>query len=149
LQLDAAKAAAKGLGAELIVMEISSAEDLEPALVAGLEAGMLAILQLSSPLISALSKRSATFVVRQRLPGLSAFHRFADEGGLLSYGPNRVRMYRRAADFVDKILKGARPGELAIEQPTWFEFVVNLKAAKALALTIPQSVLLRADEVKQ
>jgi len=148
-QLDAAKVAASGLGAELIVMEMRSADDFDHALVAGLRAGMLAVMQLSSPLVSALSKQSADFVVRHRLPGLSAFRRFADEGGLLSYGPNRVRMYRRAASFVDKILQGARPGELAIEQPDQFEFVVNLNAAKALGLTIQQSLLLRADEVIQ
>jgi putative ABC transport system substrate-binding protein len=148
-QLDAATAAAKGLGAELIVMEIRGAEDLEPALAAGLKAGMRAVMQLSSPVISGLSKRSAAFVTQQKLPAISAFRSFADAGGLLSYGPVRVDMYRRAASFVDKILKGARPGELAIEQPARFELVVNLKTAKALGLTIPQSLLLRADEVIQ
>jgi putative ABC transport system substrate-binding protein len=146
-QLDAAKVAAKGLGVELVVMEMSSAEDLQPTLAAGLEAGMRAMLQLSSPVISGLSQQSAAFVAQQRLPGISAFRRFADEGGLLSYGPVRVDLYRRAASYVDKILKGARPGELAIEQPARFELVVNLEAAKALGLTIPQSLLLRADEV--
>jgi putative ABC transport system substrate-binding protein len=149
VQLDAAKAAAKGLGAELVVMEIGSAEDLESALAAGLKAGMRALLQLSSPLVSRLSQPSAVFAARQKLPGISAFRRFADEGGLLSYGPVRVEMYRNAATFVAKILKGARPGELAIEQPARFELVVNLKAAKTLGLTLPQALLLRADEVIQ
>jgi putative ABC transport system substrate-binding protein len=149
-QLDAAKAAAaKGLGVELIVMEMSGAEDFEPALVVGLKAGMRAIVQLSSPAISALSKQSAAFLTRQRLPGISAFRRFAAEGGLLSYGPVRVDLYRHAAGYVDKILRGARPGELAIEQPTHFEFVINLKTAKAIGLTIPQSLRLRADDVIQ
>jgi putative ABC transport system substrate-binding protein len=110
---------------------------------------MRALLQLSSPLVSRLSQPSAAFAARQKLPGISAFRRFADEGGLLSYGPVRVDMYRNAATFVAKILKGARPGELAIEQPARFELVVNLKAAKALGLTPPQALLLRADEVIQ
>ncbi len=149
LQLDAAKAAAKGLGAELVVMEISSADDVEPALAAGLKAGMRAMMQLSSPLVSTLSRQSAVFATRQRLPGISAFRRFAVEGGLLSYGPVRVEMYRNAATFVAKILKGARPGELAIEQPTRFEFVINLTTAKALGLNVSNALLLRADEVIQ
>jgi putative ABC transport system substrate-binding protein len=148
-QLDAAKTAAKDSGVELIVMEIHSVEGLEPALAAGLKGGMRAMMQLSSPVISQLSKPSAAFVAQQRLPGITAFRRFADEGGLMTYGPVRVEMYRHAASYVDKILKGARPGELAIEQPARFELVVNLKAAKALGLTIPQSLLLRADEVIQ
>jgi putative ABC transport system substrate-binding protein len=148
-QLDAAKAAAKDTGVELIVMELRSAEGLEPALVAGLKAGMRAMMQLSSPVISQLSKPSAEFVAQQHLPAISAFRRFADEGGLMTYGPVRVEMYRRAASYVDRILRGARPGELAIEQPARFELVVNLKAAKALGLTFPQSLLLRADEVVQ
>jgi putative ABC transport system substrate-binding protein len=148
-QLDAAKAAAKEIGVELIVMEIRSVEGLEPALAAGVKAGMRALMQLSSPLISQLSKPSAAFVAQQRLPGISAFRRFADEGGLMTYGPVRVEMYRHAAGYVDRILRGARPGELAIEQPARFELVVNLKAAKALGLTFPQSLLLRSDEMIQ
>jgi len=148
-QLDAAKAAAKDIGVELIVMEIRSLEGLEAALAAGLKAGMRAMMQLSSPLISQLSKPSAGFVAQQRLPGISAFRRFADEGGLMTYGPVRVEMYRRAASYVDRILRGARPGELAIEQPARFELVINLKAAKAMGLTFPQSLLLLADEVIQ
>jgi putative tryptophan/tyrosine transport system substrate-binding protein len=149
LQLDAVKAAAKGLGAELSVMELGRAEDLEPVLAAGSRAGIRAVLQLSSPMISGLSKQSAETLARERLPGISAFRRFADEGGLLSYGPVRVDMYRHAASYVDKILRGAAPGELPIEQPTHFEFVVNLKTAKALGLTMGPSLLLRADEVIQ
>jgi putative ABC transport system substrate-binding protein len=72
---------------------------------------------------------------------------FADAGGLITYGPNTADLWRRAATYIDKILKGAKSGELPVEQPTTFEFVINLKTAKALGLTIPQSLLLRADEV--
>ena len=84
---------------------------------------------------------------KARLPAIYGARRFADEGGLMSYGPNYGDMLRRSAGYVDKILKGAKPGDLPIEQPTKFELVVNLKTAKALGMTIPESILLQADEV--
>jgi putative ABC transport system substrate-binding protein len=89
------------------------------------------------------------FAARNRLPAMYGLREFVDVGGLLSYGPSLVDLSRRVAQYVDKIFKGAKPGELPIEQPTKFELVINLKTAKALGLTIPQSVLLRADEVIQ
>jgi len=82
-----------------------------------------------------------------RLPTTHGASKYAEEGGLMSYGPNRAVLFRRTAGYVDKILKGAKPGDLPIEQPTKFELVINLKTAKALGLTIPESILLRADEV--
>jgi putative ABC transport system substrate-binding protein len=85
--------------------------------------------------------------VRNRLPTVSDLGTFADAGDLISYGPDVVALYRRAATYVDKILKGTKPADLPVEQPTKFEFVINLKTAKALNLTIPQSVLFRADRV--
>ena len=84
-----------------------------------------------------------------KLPAVYAEREFADAGGLMAYAPNGSANFRRAATYVDKILKGAKPGDLPIEQPTRLEFVINLKTAKALGLTIPQSLLLRADEVIQ
>jgi putative tryptophan/tyrosine transport system substrate-binding protein len=91
----------------------------------------------------------ATFAQKSRLPSVYSGRTFVDAGGLMSYGPSDPDLFRRAATFVDKILKGAKPGDLPVEQPTKFEFVINLKTAKALGLTIPQSMLLRADEVIQ
>jgi ABC-type uncharacterized transport system substrate-binding protein len=108
--------------------------------------GILAI--EDSVLFSHLS-RIVESAARSRLPAMYAFRQFADAGGLMSYGPNTPDSYRRAAVYVDKILKGAKPGDLPIEQPTKFELVINMKTAKALGLTIPQSLLVRADEIIQ
>ena len=89
----------------------------------------------------------ADFALKAHLPTMHAFRFFVDAGGLMSYGPNTADLFRRAATYVDKILKGAKPADLPVEQPTNFELVINLKTAKALGLTIPQTLLLRADQV--
>ena len=94
-------------------------------------------------------RRIVNLVVKDRLPTMFYFREFVDAGGLMSYGPNFRELWRRAATYVDKILKGAKPVDLPVEQPTKFEFVINLKTAKALGLTIPPSVLGRADELIQ
>ena len=91
----------------------------------------------------------ANLAAEHHLPAISPFIEFAQVGGVMAYGPNITRMYGYAAGIIDRILKGARPADLPVEQPTKFEFVINLKTAKALGLTIPQSVLIRADEVVQ
>jgi putative ABC transport system substrate-binding protein len=104
--------------------------------------------QLSSPLFdSALAKRIADFSVKHRLPAISMFRRFADVGGLMAYGPNQREYYKRLSVYVDKILKGAKPADLPIEQPTKFELIINLKAARALGLTLPAALLRRADQL--
>jgi len=106
------------------------------------------LVQLSSPLFDGpLAKQIADISLKNRLPGISMFGRFTEAGGLMSYGPNLPEDRTRLAFFIDKILKGAKPGDLPIEQPTKFELVINLKTAKALGLTIPPSLLQRADQV--
>ena len=94
-------------------------------------------------------RRLVDLAAKNRLPAVYSWRDFVDVGGLMSYGPNLADLLRRAATYVDKILKGTKPGDLPVEQPTKFELVINLKAAKALGLTIPQSLLQRADEVIQ
>jgi putative tryptophan/tyrosine transport system substrate-binding protein len=102
---------------------------------------------LASAFITAHKKEILELAAKNRMPAAYDDRDFADSGGLMSYGPYRADMYRRAATYVDKILKGAKPADLPIEQPTKFEFVMNLKTAKQIGVTIPQSVLYRADKV--
>jgi putative ABC transport system substrate-binding protein len=106
-----------------------------------------AVVVLSSPVFDVNSSRVAALTIRSRLPAISAFREFADAGGLMAYGPDLKEFFRRSALYVAKIIEGAKPGDLPIEQPTKFQLVINLKTAKALGLTIPPSLLLRADEV--
>jgi ABC-type uncharacterized transport system substrate-binding protein len=149
-QLAAIKAAAEKLRIELQVLEIQRSGELDHALGTGIKDGSRALVQLSSPLFDIpLAKRIAELTAKRRLPAISMFRRFAAAGGLMSYGPNQLEYYKRLSVYIDKILKGAKPGDLPIEQPTKFELVINLKTAKALGLTIPPSLLQRADEVIQ
>jgi putative ABC transport system substrate-binding protein len=108
-----------------------------------------ALVVLSDAIFSSHRTRLADLAARSRLPAAYGVREYVEAGGLMSYGPSLLDSYRRAATYVDKILKGAKPAELPVEQPTKFELVINLKTAKALVLTIPQSVLLRADEIIQ
>jgi len=149
-QLAAIKMAAEKLRIELQVLEIRSSDELDHALGAGLKSGSRALVQLSSPLFdSPLAKRIADFSMKNRLPGISMFRRFTEAGGLMSYGPNQPEYYKRLAVYIDKILKGAKPADLPIEQPTRFDFVINLKTAKAIGLALPQSLVVRADQAIQ
>ena len=148
-QLRAVTAAAKAVSVDLQVLEFRDSTGMESVLSAGLKERPQALIQLGSPLINAASKSTAGFSATHRLPGISPFRAFPDNGGMMSYGPNLPILFRRSALYVSKILKGAKPGELPVEQPTHFELIVNLKTARALGITIPQSVLLRADEVIQ
>jgi putative ABC transport system substrate-binding protein len=146
-QLAAIKAAAEKLRIELQVLEIHSSGELDHTLGAGVLGGSRALVQLSSPIFDNSGKRIADSTAKHRLPAISMFRSFAIAGGLMSYGPNQREYYKRVAVYIDKILKGARPADLPIEEPTKFDFVINLKTAKALGFTIPPSLLLRADEV--
>ena len=108
-----------------------------------------ALIAFDDPVIHSYRARIVALAAKRRLPAMYGTREFADEGGLMSYGPHRPDLYRRSGTFVDKILKGAKPADLPVEQPTKFELVINLKTAKALGLTIPPSLLQRADEVIQ
>jgi len=104
---------------------------------------------LPDPILVAAQKRIADFAARNRLPSIFYLREYAEAGGLVTYGPNRAYLFRRAAAYVDKILKGAKPADLPVEQPTKFELVINLRTAKALGLKIPASLLQRADQVSE
>ena len=104
---------------------------------------------LSTPMFSSERRRLVDLAARRRLPTMFPFRSYVDAGGLISYGPNVADLFRRAAAYVDKILKGAKPADLPVEQPTKFELVINLKTAKAIGLKIPPMLLLRADQVIQ
>ena len=146
-QLRAIKAAAQTLGMELQVLEVRSAADYDQVLAAALKGRPQALVQLSSPLTQQVSQRVAEFTLKNRLPAISMFRAFTDAGGLMAYGPNLVVFFRRTATYVDRILKGAKPGDLPVERPTQYELVINAKTATALSLTLPAPLLLRADEV--
>ena len=146
-QIEAITAAAKAMAVSLKVLEFRDAAGIQGALEAGLKDRPEALIQLGSPLLNAASKTIAGFLATQRLPGISPYRGFVDAGGLLSYGPNLAVMFRALPVYVSKILKGAKPGDLPIEQPTHFELVVNQKTAKAIGVKLPPAILVRADEV--
>jgi putative tryptophan/tyrosine transport system substrate-binding protein len=146
-QLDAIKAAASMASIDLVVMEFRDDAALEPALEAGLKQGPQAVVQLGSPLIRQAGTRTGTLLSARRIPGISQFRTFPDGGGLMSYGPDLIYLYRRIGPIVGRILHGTRPADVPIERPTKFEVVINLKAAKALGVAVPGSLLATADDV--
>ena len=139
--------AARSLGLKLQSLEVRGPDDFESAFRTATKERAQAIITLRNPLLVLNGKRIAALAAKSRLPAVYDERSFVDDGGLMSYGANLEDLYRRAATYVDKILKGAKPADLPIEQPTRFELVINMKTAKALGLTIPQSVLFRADRV--
>jgi putative tryptophan/tyrosine transport system substrate-binding protein len=146
LDMREVKAAARTLGLEVITAEIQRGEDIVPAFEA-LNDRADALYVCIDPLVHSHRIRINTLALAARLPTSYATRDAVEAGGLMSYGPNQADLYRRAADYVDKILRGAKPGDLPVEQPRKFDLAVNLTTAKALRLTIPESFLLRADEV--
>jgi len=149
LALKQAQAAADRVHVKLQPVGVRLADDFPKAFTAVTRQRPDALMVHGDPFLFTHVTRIVEFAVRSRLPAIYGWRDFTDAGGLMAYAPNYTQMFRRAGLFVDKILKGARPGDLAIEQPTNFELVINLKTAKALGLAVPQSILLRADEVIQ
>lgn len=147
--LKEAEVAAQDLGVRLQLVEARESTDFDRAFSEMNKARADALTVLGSNMFVSERRRLVDLAAEKRLPAMYQVRELVDAGGLMSYGPNLADLYRRAATYVDKILKGAKPGDLPVEQPTKFELVVNLKAAKDLGLTIPQSVLARADDVIQ
>ena len=139
--------AARTLGVQLQVLEARSPNDFDRAFSAMTRERADALIVLPSPMFYAEHKRIVDLAANSRLPAIYGFREAVDAGGLMAYGASILDLLRRAATYVDKILKGAKPADLPVEQPTKFEFIINLKTAKTLGLTIPQSVLIRADQV--
>jgi putative ABC transport system substrate-binding protein len=140
-------AAARVLGVRLLHLDVKTSSNFAPAFAAAKRDHAEAVLLVESPRAVANRAAIAELGLKHRLPIMSQFSRIVEAGGLMSYGPDLSDLFRRAATDVDKILKGAKPGDLPIEQPTKFELVINLKTAKNLGLTIPQTLLQRADQV--
>ena len=147
LQLKYIRAAASALGLTILPIEAKTAEGIDQALSTVAKARPDALNVVGTPLFGMNRRRIADFAIAHKLPAISTVRSFADAGFLMSYGADFADLYRRAATYVDKLLKGARPADLPVEQPTKFELVINLKTAKALGLTIPPSLLQRADQV--
>src|SRR5262249_15970269 len=137
LWLGELKAASSALRITLQPLEVHVPDDLEPAFAAIKREAAAAFSPLSNTLCGTYGARIIVFGAKRRLPAMYPESRFTNAGGLMSYGTNLAELYRRAATFVDKILKGAKPADLPVEQPTKFEFVINLKTAKQIGLTIP------------
>ena len=141
------EAAAKALGVKLLSLEVRSLDDFESAFARAKRDGAQALLTTSNPLINTQQRQVLDFAAKNRLPAMYPTSEAVVAGGLMSYGPNQADLFRRAADFVDKILNGTKPADIPVEQPIKFEFIVNLKTAKQIGVTIPPYVLVRADKV--
>jgi putative ABC transport system substrate-binding protein len=149
LALKEINSAAETTRTRVQVLEARTADQVPLQLKAAITAGIGGLLVIADPLTYSLRRQIADLSAKARLPTMCPGRDYVEEGGLMSYGFNRRQVYRRAAEYVDRILKGAKPNDLPVEQPTKFDLIINLKTAKALGLTIPQSVLQRADEVIQ
>ena len=146
LEMSEVQGAARTIGLEVATLEIRRAEDIAPAFEA-LKDRVEALYLCGNSLIATNRNRIYTFALAARLPTISPNREGLESGGLISYGPNFVNLFRRSADYVDKILRGAKPADLPVEQPTKFDLTINLITARALGLTVPPMLLARADEV--
>jgi putative tryptophan/tyrosine transport system substrate-binding protein len=146
LEMGEVRAGARTLGIEVALLEIRQAEDIGPAFET-LKAQADALYVVGDALVHTNRTRIITFSLSARLPTIAGLHDFVEAGALMSYGPNISNQFRRAAELVDKILRGTKPGDIPVEQPTKFDLVINLTTAKALGLKVPEALLLRADEV--
>jgi putative ABC transport system substrate-binding protein len=146
-QLKSVEAAAEAMKLKLHKLEVRNAAEMNQAFDAAKRADVDAVLILSSPFIGANAKLAADLTLRHGLPAVTLFSEFARNGGLMSYGPNILDIYRRVGGIAAKVLQGSKPADLPVELPTNFELIINLKTAQAMGITIPTSILLRADEV--
>ena len=147
LSIDETLAASRPLKVRVQVLKVQEPEEFDGLFATAKKDGATAMTVLRSPFLNLHRKTLVDLAIKYRLPGIYEAGGFVDSGGLMSYGVNGLDMYRHAATYVDKILKGAKPADLPVEQPRKFELVINLKTAKQLGLTIPQSLLFRADKV--
>jgi putative tryptophan/tyrosine transport system substrate-binding protein len=147
VQMKEMEAAARALGIQLQPVKVDGPNDLDNAFSAMTGGHASALIQLAAPMFFVHRGRIVDYAAKSRLPAIYPAREFVDSGGLMSYGPNVSENYRRSATYVDKILKGRKPADLPVEQPKKFEFIINLKAAKQIGLTIPPNVLARADKV--
>lgn len=145
-EVEGIRKAAVALGVEAHIFELRTAADITPALAA-LKGQTDALYVLSEPLVNANRAQIIEAVTTERIPTVFGFREFVDAGGLMSYGANFPDLFRRAADFTDKILRGAKPADMPVQQPVKFDLIFNLKTARALGLAVPESFLTRADEV--
>jgi putative ABC transport system substrate-binding protein len=147
LPLTEMEAAAKALGLKLLSLEVRSLDDFEGAFARAKKERAQALITTTGALINTQQRQVLDFAAKNRLPAIYHYSEVVEAGGLMSYGPDNTDLWRRAADFVDKILKGAKPADLPVQQARKFEFIINLKAAKQIGLTIPVRVLERANQV--
>jgi putative ABC transport system substrate-binding protein len=147
LPLTEMEAVAQALGLKLLSLPVRSLDDFESAFARAKRDGAQALITSTGGLINTQQRQVLDLAVKNRLPAMYPYSEFVEAGGLMSYAPSYTDLFRRAADFVDKILKGSKPADLPVEQPTKFEFIVNLKAAQQIGVTVSPNVLARADKV--
>jgi len=139
--------AAQRAGITVLGLEVGGRDDIERAVVALTKSRKSGLIVLPGPVVLTHQTPVLEFAAQHRLPAIYPYRQFAESGGLMAYAPNRTEMYRQSATFVDKILRGAKPGDLPVEQPTTFELIINLTTARALGLTIPRAMLLQANQL--